>query len=48
MNEEIQNLTQQIHEQTLKGAQDFYGNSLGDLLGQVQNDRSQLQGLGSS
>jgi hypothetical protein len=43
--ERIQNLSQQIREQTLKSAQDLYGNSLGDLIGQVQNDRSQLQEL---
>jgi chromosome segregation ATPase len=43
--EGVQNLVQQIQEQILKSAQDFYENSLGDLMGQVQNDRSQLQEL---
>jgi pyruvate/2-oxoglutarate dehydrogenase complex dihydrolipoamide acyltransferase (E2) component len=43
--EGVQNLVQQIHEQTLKSAEDFYGNSLGDLMGQMHNDRSQLQEL---
>jgi pyruvate/2-oxoglutarate dehydrogenase complex dihydrolipoamide acyltransferase (E2) component len=43
--EGVQNLVQQIQEQILKSAQDFYENSLGDLMGQVHNDRSQLQEL---
>jgi len=43
--EVIQNLTQQIQEQVMRSAQDFYENSLGDLMGQVHNDRSQLQEL---
>ena len=45
MTEGIQNLIQQIQEQILTSAQDFYENSLGDLMGQAQNDRSQLQEL---
>ena len=45
MTEGISNLAQQIQEQVLKSAQDFYGNSLGSLKSQVENDRSQLQEL---
>jgi pyruvate/2-oxoglutarate dehydrogenase complex dihydrolipoamide acyltransferase (E2) component len=41
----VENLTQSVQEQVLKSAQDFYGNSLGDLMGQMHNDRSQLQEL---
>ena len=40
-----QNLNQAIREQTLKSAQDFYGDSLGSLKGQLVDDRSQLQDL---
>jgi pyruvate/2-oxoglutarate dehydrogenase complex dihydrolipoamide acyltransferase (E2) component len=43
--EDAQNLTQQIQEQTLRIAQDFYGESLGRLKGQLQSDRSQLENL---
>jgi pyruvate/2-oxoglutarate dehydrogenase complex dihydrolipoamide acyltransferase (E2) component len=43
--EGTQNLAQQIQEQTLRSAQDFYGNSLGRLKGQLQGDRSQLESL---
>jgi uncharacterized protein YjbJ (UPF0337 family) len=43
--EGAQDLNQAIREQTLKGAQDFYGGSLGSLKGQLEDDRSQLQEL---
>ena len=43
MTEGIQNLGQQIQEQVLKSAQDFYGNSLGSLKSHLQNDHSQLK-----
>ena len=45
MTEGAQNLNQAIWEQTLKSAQDFYGDSLGSLKGQLETDRSQLQDL---
>jgi len=41
--EGIQNLGQQIQEQVLKSAQDFYGNSLGSLKSHLQNDHFQLK-----
>src|SRR5919206_5338496 len=34
--EEAQDLQQQIQEQTVQSAQEFYGNSLGKLKGQLQ------------
>jgi hypothetical protein len=40
-----QNLKQAILEQTLKSTQDFYGDSLGSLKDQIEDDRSQLQEL---
>jgi hypothetical protein len=40
MTEGVQNLTQQIQEQTLRTAQNFYGESLGRIKGQLQGDRS--------
>jgi len=43
--EGVQSLSQAIREQTLKSAQAFYGDSLGSLKGQLQDDRSQLQEL---
>ena len=43
MTEGIQNLGQQIQEQVLKSAQDFYGNSLGSLKSHLQNDHFQLK-----
>jgi chromosome segregation ATPase len=43
--EGIQNLTQQIQEQVLTSAQDFYESSLCNLMGHIQSDRSQLQEL---
>lgn len=42
---ESQNLVQQIREQTVKTAQDFYGESLGRIKSQLQNDRAQLESL---
>ena len=45
MAEGAQNLQQQIQEQTMKSAQDFYGDSLGRIEGQLQNDRAQPEGL---
>ena len=42
---ESQNLVQQIQEQTIKSAQDFYGESLGRIKSQLQGDRSQLESL---
>jgi pyruvate/2-oxoglutarate dehydrogenase complex dihydrolipoamide acyltransferase (E2) component len=42
---ESQNLAQQIREQTVKSAQDFYGKSLGRIKSQLQGDRSQLESL---
>jgi hypothetical protein len=43
MSDGVDNLTQNIQEQVLKSAQDFYTNSLGSLKGQLENDHSQLQ-----
>ena len=45
MTEGVQNLAQQIQEQTLRTAQNFYGESLGRIKGQLQGDRSQLENL---
>ncbi len=42
---EAQSLQEQIQEQTMKSAQDFYGDSLGRIKGQLQNDRAQLESL---
>jgi len=42
---ESQNLQQQIQEQTIQSAQDFYGESLGRIKSQLQNDRAQLESL---
>jgi pyruvate/2-oxoglutarate dehydrogenase complex dihydrolipoamide acyltransferase (E2) component len=42
---ESQNLAQQIREQTVKSAQDFYGKSLGRIKSQLQGDRSELESL---
>ena len=38
-------LTQEIQEQTVQSAQDFYSNSLGQLKSQLENDRSDLENL---
>ena len=40
-----QNLRQQIQEQTVQSARDFYGGSLGRLKGRLQGDRAQLEDL---
>jgi RNA binding exosome subunit len=45
MTEAAQSLVQQMQVQVLKSAEDFYGNSLGTLEKQLENDRSQLQEL---
>ena len=45
MSEGAQNLQQQIQRQTIQRAQDFYGESLGRLKGQLQSDRAQLEAL---
>ena len=45
MTEAAQSLVQQMQVQVLKSAEDFYGNSLGTLESQLENDRSQLQDL---
>jgi pyruvate/2-oxoglutarate dehydrogenase complex dihydrolipoamide acyltransferase (E2) component len=45
LTEDAQNLQKQIQEQTVQSAQDFYGESLGRLKGQLQNDRAQLESL---
>jgi pyruvate/2-oxoglutarate dehydrogenase complex dihydrolipoamide acyltransferase (E2) component len=42
---EVQNLQQQIQQQIMQSAQGFYGDSLGRLKGQLQNDRAQLESL---
>ena len=42
---ESQNLVQQIQEQTIKSAQDFYGESLGRINSQLQGNRSQMESL---
>jgi hypothetical protein len=39
------NLRQRIQEQTVRSAQDFYGDSLGRLEGMLQGDRAQLEDL---
>ena len=40
-----QDLSQQIQEQTVSSAQDFFGESLGKLKGQLQSDRAELESL---
>jgi CCR4-NOT transcriptional regulation complex NOT5 subunit len=42
---EAQNLQKQIEEQTMRSAQEFFGDSLGRIKGQLQNDRAQLESL---
>src|ERR687894_617287 len=42
---QAQNLQQQIEEQTMKSAEEFFGDSLGRIKGQLQNDRAQLESL---
>jgi pyruvate/2-oxoglutarate dehydrogenase complex dihydrolipoamide acyltransferase (E2) component len=43
--EGAQNLQQRIQQQTIQSAQDFYGESLGRLKSQLQEDRAQLESL---
>ena len=45
MSEGAQNLLQQIQQQTIQSAQDFLGESLGRLKGQLQSDRAELESL---
>jgi pyruvate/2-oxoglutarate dehydrogenase complex dihydrolipoamide acyltransferase (E2) component len=45
VSEGAQNLQQQIQQQTIQSAQDFYGESLGKLKSQLQTDRAQLESL---
>ncbi len=45
MTEEAQNLQQQIQEQTVQSAQDFYGSSIGELKSRLQQDRAELESL---
>jgi pyruvate/2-oxoglutarate dehydrogenase complex dihydrolipoamide acyltransferase (E2) component len=45
VSEGAQNLQQQIQQQTIQSAQDFYGESLGRLKSQLQSDRAQLESL---
>jgi len=40
-----QDLSQQIQEQTVSSVQDFFGESLGKLKGQLQSDRAELESL---
>ena len=43
--EEVHSRSHQIQGQIMQIAQDFYGDSLGRLKGQLQNDRAQLESL---
>jgi pyruvate/2-oxoglutarate dehydrogenase complex dihydrolipoamide acyltransferase (E2) component len=45
VSEGAQNLQQRIQQQTIQSAQDFYGESLGRLKSQLQEDRAQLESL---
>ena len=45
MSEGAQNLLQQIQQQTIQSAQDFFGESLGRIKGQLQSDRAELESL---
>ena len=45
MSEGAQNLLQQIQQQTMQSARDFYGESLGRAKGQLQSARAQLENL---
>jgi len=40
-----QDLSQQVQEQTVNSAQDFFGESLGRLKGQLQSERAQFESL---
>src|SRR3712207_8994489 len=39
--ENVQNLTQEIQEQTVNSAKQFYGNALGQVKGQLESSRSE-------
>lgn len=43
MTEQTQSLRQQIAQQAMQSAQDFYGNSVGSIKSRLQNDRAQLE-----
>jgi pyruvate/2-oxoglutarate dehydrogenase complex dihydrolipoamide acyltransferase (E2) component len=45
VSEGAQNLLQQIQQQTIQSAQDFLGESLGRIKGQLQSDRAELESL---
>ena len=45
MSEEAQNLQQQVQQQTMQSAQDFFGASLGSVKGRIAGDRAQLEEL---
>jgi pyruvate/2-oxoglutarate dehydrogenase complex dihydrolipoamide acyltransferase (E2) component len=45
VSEGVLNLQQQIQQQTIQSAQDFYSESLGRLKSQLQEDRAQLESL---
>ena len=45
MTEQIQNLTQQIQQQAVDSAKNFYGDALGQVKGQLESSRTQLEGL---
>ena len=45
MTEGVQNLAQQIQEQAVSSAKDFYGQALGQIKGQLESSRSELQSL---
>jgi pyruvate/2-oxoglutarate dehydrogenase complex dihydrolipoamide acyltransferase (E2) component len=45
VSEGVHNLQQQIQQQTIQSAQDFYSESLGRLKSQLQEDRAQLESL---
>ena len=45
MTEGAQNLAQQIQEQAVNSAKDYYGNALGEVKGQLESSRAELEGL---
>ncbi len=45
MFEDAQSLVSEVQEQTMNSARDFFGNSVGSLKSQLEDDRSQLQDL---
>lgn len=42
-----QDLSQQVQDQTVNSAQEFFGESLGRLKGQLQDERAQFESLAS-